>query len=137
MAIEYECRENSGGRKLLRPVDCASCGRPPAPEPAYAVRRCGPGFSYYCVECTNEGVRPMSDQSVKNCDHCDGRVDRPGLHGCAVGGHPDPDLAQRIVAAIERDMDDRRGMGLGSFDEDIRVEIRDRWAEIVRKELFP
>jgi hypothetical protein len=74
-------------------------------------------------------------RSEDMCENCGGRVDRPGLYGCGATCHSAPSLAQRIVRAIERDMDGRRGMGLGGLDADLRVEIRDRWAAIVDEEL--
>ena len=71
------------------------------------------------------------------CSNCGGRTDRPGLFGCSRPGHVEPDLAQRIVAAIEADLSDRRGLSgeWDAIDDKIQGEIRDRWAEIVRKEL--
>lgn len=72
---------------------------------------------------------------MDRCNLCDGRFDRPGLYGCASERHPKPDLAQRIAAAIEEDMDDRRGMSFGELDLDreTQQDIRDAWAAIVRK----
>ena len=69
-----------------------------------------------------------------NCADCEGRLDEPGLFGCQAGAHPAPDLAQRIVAAIEHDLSGRRGLRAewAGIDEDIQYEIRRRWAEIVR-----
>lgn len=78
----------------------------------------------------------MSDLISENvCKNCGGRVDRPGLYRCVLPCHPTPTLAQRVVAGIERDMDDRRHLGLDGIDADLRVEIRDRWAAIVEEEL--
>lgn len=41
----------------------------------------------------------------------------------------------RIVLAIERDLNDRRGLHLSSLDADIRRRIRKRWLALVRKEM--
>lgn len=41
----------------------------------------------------------------------------------------------RIVLAIERDLNDRRGFHLSSLDAEIRRTIRKRWLALVRKEL--
>lgn len=69
------------------------------------------------------------------CEHCGGRTDRPGLWRCESDAHPVPDLAQRIAAEIEFDIRDRRGLKreFDQIDDDIQYEIRDAWAEIIRK----
>jgi hypothetical protein len=72
---------------------------------------------------------------MDRCYECGGRVDRPGLYLCDDARHAEPDLAQRIVAAIERDIGNRRGMEWAAIDRDLMDEIRDRWAELVRREL--
>lgn len=74
------------------------------------------------------------DQSPARCERCGGRVDRPEFFGCPEP-HPAPDLAQRIVEAIEDDFTGRAGMGWRGIDEDLRDEIRDQWAALVREEL--
>ena len=74
---------------------------------------------------------------IERCENCGGRLDRPGLFQCNVDGHPEPTIAQTIVAAIEADLRGRRGLS-GSFedvDADVQDEIRDRWAELVREVL--
>lgn len=78
-----------------------------------------------------------TDDEPGVCENCDGRLDRPGLFRCKKKHHPDPTLPQRIAAAIERDLSDRRGLrqeweGIGP---EIQVEIRDKWAEIIAGEL--
>lgn len=60
------------------------------------------------------------------CENCGGRLDRPGLYDCDEG-HPKPTKAQRIVQAIEDDLNDRRGMKLSQLDDDTQQEIRDVW----------
>lgn len=44
------------------------------------------------------------------------------------------DLAARIVAAIEKDLLDRRGLRQ-EFRDDIRQEIRETWLKIVNAEI--
>ena len=41
--------------------------------------------------------------------------------------------AARIVDAILRDMNGRRGLSLDGVDEDVRSDIREAWIEIVTK----
>jgi hypothetical protein len=72
---------------------------------------------------------------MERCSECGGRLDRPGLYRCDDVRHPAPDLARRIAAAIERDASGRRGMRWDAVGDDVRDEIRDRWAELVRREL--
>lgn len=73
----------------------------------------------------------------QRCEDCGGRFDRPGLFACDTG-HVQPDLAQRIVARIEADLCDRRGLrqAFEGVDEDIQDEIRDNWAAIIRTSLL-
>lgn len=73
--------------------------------------------------------------TMERCKYCGGRLDRPGLFGCRRKPHPKPDTAQKIVAAIESDLRDRRGLRqeFEAIDDDIQDEIRDTWAAIVRK----
>lgn len=74
--------------------------------------------------------------TISRCDNCGGRRDRPGLFLCRQG-HPAPDLAQRIIAALEDDFRDRRGLRQQweRIDDDTQDKIRDRWAALVRREL--
>lgn len=53
------------------------------------------------------------------------------------GDHAEPDLAQRVVAAVEQDLSDRRGLKREweRTDPDTLDEVRDRWAELVRGQL--
>lgn len=71
------------------------------------------------------------------CEYCGGRFDKPGFFDCDKDCHPVPDLAERIVRAIETDMNGRSGMGFDTIDidEDIQYEIRDKWVELVRAEI--
>jgi hypothetical protein len=77
------------------------------------------------------GLEPMPN----HCDECGGWTDRPGLFGCDRPPHPAPDLAQRIARAIERDLTDRRGFGWDDVAEETQYAIRERWVEIIRREL--
>ncbi len=45
------------------------------------------------------------------------------------------DIAEKIVAGIERDFTDRRGLRQEweQIDDDIQAEIREAWANIVRQ----
>lgn len=47
-----------------------------------------------------------------------------------------PDPAERAVAAIVRDLTDRRGIKWAwhEIDTDVQAEIRRRWAELIRRE---
>lgn len=63
------------------------------------------------------------------CDYCGRRRDRPGF-ACDMQ-HPQPDFYQRSVAAIEADLNDRRGLHLNGVDDELQDEIRDRWAELI------
>ena len=73
----------------------------------------------------------------ERCEHCGVLLSRPGLFRCKKAAHPAPDLAQRIVAEIERDLRDRRGLRSEweAIDDEILDEIRDKWAALIRKEL--
>lgn len=66
------------------------------------------------------------------CEQCGGMLTRPGLFGCDEDPHPQPDTAQKIAAAIERDITDRRGFSFDSVDEETQYIIRDTWAELIR-----
>lgn len=68
---------------------------------------------------------------AERCEQCGGRLDRPGLFGCDEESHPRPTQAQRIVRAVEHELDDRRGMGWSSLDDDVADELRDKLAAIV------
>lgn len=68
--------------------------------------------------------------SVCRCDYCGRPMDRPGTGYCD-SAHPRPDLAQSIVAVVERELDDRR-LGWGDIDDEIADEVRDRLASLVR-----
>lgn len=71
----------------------------------------------------------------ENCEDCGGRFDRPGLFGCESDNHAKPDLAQLIVAAIESDLRDRRGLKqkFEQIDDETQYEIRDTWAKLIRE----
>lgn len=69
------------------------------------------------------------------CEECGGRMDRPGLFKCHVEEHPKPTSAQRIVIAIETELNNRRGLGWGTINRETREELRDTLAEIVGDEL--
>ena len=59
-------------------------------------------------------------------------MDRPGLFDCKEA-HPEPDTSQMIVSAIEEDLNDRKGMKWDGLDDDVRQEIRDAWADVIRR----
>lgn len=72
----------------------------------------------------------------KRCEDCNRRLDRPAHAFCRNKDvHVDADNAQLIVAAIEHDLRDRRGLRqeFEQIDEDIQDEIRDAWADIIRR----
>jgi hypothetical protein len=75
----------------------------------------------------------MSD-TAERCDYCGRRWDRPGCSGCPPG-HAVPDLAQSLVRLIEDDLTDRRGLRgqWEMLDDEIRDEIRDEWARLIRQ----
>jgi len=76
--------------------------------------------------------RQFAQFMITRCEECGSRFDRPGFFNCDKSNHPEPDLAQKIVAAIELDLNDRKGLGINSLDDDIQDEIRDMWTELVR-----
>ena len=79
----------------------------------------------------------MSDvDEDKRCEECGGRFDRPGLFGCGEG-HPDATKPQAIVAVIESDIRNRRGLRqeFEGIDAEIQDEIRDTWADLIEQEL--
>lgn len=69
---------------------------------------------------------------TERCEHCGGRLDRPGLFAC-IDGHPAPTLSQRIAKAIEYDLTHRRGLRQAweRIDADTQDEIRDEWGRVV------
>ena len=71
----------------------------------------------------------MSD-TQELCLNCGGRLDRPGLFRCQDRRHVTPTLAQRILADIEHELNDRR-LGWARVHPDIAVVIRDRLAAII------
>lgn len=75
--------------------------------------------------------------SEDRCQDCGGRLDRPGLFRCKDKRHPEPDLAERIVRDLERDLRDRRGLRheFEACEADIQDEIRDAWVQIVQDHL--
>ena len=75
---------------------------------------------------------------IERCDYCERRIDRPADPYCdKKNTHPKPDIAQQIVELIEADLTDRRGLRQEweHIDYDIQDEIRDTWAELIRKVL--
>jgi hypothetical protein len=75
----------------------------------------------------------MSDQT--RCQYCNRRWDRPASPGCVEGGHEPHTLPDRIVAEIEADLNDRRGLGIDTLDDDIQDDIRDKWVELIKRVL--
>lgn len=72
----------------------------------------------------------------ERCEHCGGRLDRPGLYSCGPSyGHPEPSIPQRIVWAIERELDDRRGFRIDTLDDEIADDLRDKLVQIVAVEI--
>ena len=71
---------------------------------------------------------------MERCNQCGGRLNRPGLFGCD-SNHPAADTAQRIALSIECDIRDRRGLrqAFERIDDELQDEIRDAWADIVRR----
>lgn len=72
---------------------------------------------------------------MTRCPECGGRTDRPGLWDCREPVHPSPTLAQRIVWAIGREVNSRRGIKWSGLDDDLADELRDRLTAIVEAEL--
>ena len=74
---------------------------------------------------------------MRHCTKCGGRYTYPGLFNCSDKRHRKPDVAEKVVAHIEADLRNRHGLRqqFEQIDEDIRYEIRDKWAEFVRKAL--
>jgi hypothetical protein len=70
----------------------------------------------------------------KRCEECNRRLSRPGHPLCSKRGlHRQPTLAEKVVAAIEDDLTDRRGLRQEweSIDDDTQDDIRKAWARIV------
>lgn len=65
----------------------------------------------------------------ERCDNCGGRRDRPGLYDCRDWPHPWPTPAQRVVAAIERELRGRR-LGWGDLSDEVADELRDKLVAI-------
>ena len=76
---------------------------------------------------------------TERCEDCGRRFDRPADPYCGEKGKHTvkPDKAQKIVQLLEDDLTDRRGLRqeFEAIDPDTQDEIRDTWAEIIRKEL--
>ena len=72
-----------------------------------------------CPECN----RPFSRATNKYCDR--------------KSEHKEPDLADLIVNDIEHELTGRRGVGheFEGCDPDVQQEMRDAWADIVRKRI--
>lgn len=66
------------------------------------------------------------------CRECGGRFDYPGLYGCEEPSHVKPDVAHKIVAAIERNLTDRRGFSWDGVSENTQHEMRMKWCEMIR-----
>jgi len=76
------------------------------------------------------------DPLVGYCSYCKGKRKAAELASERAAGRKEA-IAElnpmRIVLAIERDLNDRRGFHLSSLDAEIRRSIRKRWLELVRK----
>ncbi len=68
---------------------------------------------------------------ITYCENCDGRTNRPGLHGCEDPVHPRPRLSQAIVWAVEAELSSRKHMGWDSLDRDVADELRDKLTNVV------
>ena len=73
--------------------------------------------------------------SVERCDHCGRRLDRPTWDEECPSRHAPAKLADVIVRGIERELDDRRGMGWDYLDADVLDEVRDALTEVVAEAL--
>jgi hypothetical protein len=71
--------------------------------------------------------------SIDRCT-CGRRFDRPGHPYCSAGGSHEvqPDKAWAIVEVIDR-VNDRRGMGLDTLEDELADEIRERWVGLIRE----
>jgi hypothetical protein len=65
------------------------------------------------------------------CENCGGCVHLPGLYHCDNPCHPVPTPAQEIVAALEADLNDRRGMHVSSLADATASELRSTWERII------
>ena len=75
---------------------------------------------------------------MERCDYCRRRTARPAGPYCEhKDRHTKPDKAQEIVDLLEEDLTDRRGLRqeFEQIDLDVQDDIRDTWAEIIRKKL--
>lgn len=67
------------------------------------------------------------------CEQCGWPFTRYGLFRCDDKRHAQPSIAEKCMIEIERDMNNRRGFGFGSFADDIQRKIRNKWIEIIEK----
>jgi len=67
---------------------------------------------------------------MERCEDCGRRLDRPPYWDCD-GPHAKPNLAQRIVDAIEDDLNSRCGMSFAGIDDEIQDQIRDEWERLI------
>jgi hypothetical protein len=65
------------------------------------------------------------------CEDCEGYTNLPGLHHCGNPCHPALTLAREIVAALEADLNDRRGMHVSSLDDATASELRGTWERVI------
>jgi hypothetical protein len=72
---------------------------------------------------------------TERCDYCLRRLDRPGMLLCPMVEHPRPTFAQRIVNAIEHDLNSRRGLGIDTLDNDAQDAILDTWTALIEDEI--
>ena len=72
---------------------------------------------------------------MNRCSKCGRRFDRPSFYEGCSDDHVPANQAARIVNAIEKDLNDRRGLGIDSLDDETQDEIRDAWVSLVHIEL--
>ncbi len=70
---------------------------------------------------------------IATCDNCGRPFGRPSFYEGCSAKHPSPTWAQQVVEAVEQELDDRKGIGWDWLEAEIRQDLREAIAEVVRK----
>ena len=84
-----------------------------------------------CIRCGDE--HHTYDGRGLTCGYC-GLARSTACHvgaACPALDDPADDLAARVVTAIVRDLNDRRGLALDGLDEETRADIIAAWRDLV------
>ena len=133
--------EDSDVEKVKRNFVVFGCNGVPENVDGYRhvkTFRNGTFVSYLFEVIPQEPVVETVGISEERCGECGRKLCRPSHPFCEQkDSHAKPDKAQKIVAEIEDDLTDRRGLRqeFEGCDNDTQDEIRDTWAEIIWKHL--